>query len=396
MRILAINIELPFPPIGGGPLRTFHLLRSLAEKHEVTLVAFSYGDERGQPPFSVRVIPVPWELPEPYLRMESADDKVAQEAYDSLQRIAEPWFVSYLQSGAMLSLLHGLGTEEKFDLVWIEDTDMAQFLPALPAAGPRILDFQNVYSLMARRTADQSATPQAEAEAERTLRFEKTVASQFDLCMACSELEAQAAQNLLGLKKVYVIPNGVDTHFFQPVPAQAGIGDLLFTGTMSYPPNVEAVHFFVASVLPQILRENPSVKFHIVGAKPVEEVKRLAGENVIVHGQVPDVRPYLNSAAVAVVPVRSGGGTRLKVLEAAASGKAIVSTSLGTEGLPFCNGRDALIADTADDFAAAVLSLLKDPQLRSDLGQRARQTSLAYDWSQIGRNFRRLVEAQLT
>jgi len=150
---------------------------------------------------------------------------------------------------------------------------------------------------------------------------------------------------------------------------------LLYTGLMSYDPNVGAVRHFVAEVLP-LIRQEINAAFHIVGAGPTEEVQALASESVIVHGSVPDMRPYFDAAMAVVVPLLEGGGTRLKILEAAASGKAIVSTSLGAEGLNLRHDEDLLIADSAPEFAAAVIRLCKDAGLRWRLGQQARSASL--------------------
>jgi glycosyltransferase involved in cell wall biosynthesis len=197
----------------------------------------------------------------------------------------------------------------------------------------------------------------------------------------------------LGAKNVEVVPNGVDTSFFTPGDYAATQPYLLYTGLMSYEPNVGAVRHFVAEVLPLIRQEIPNAAFHIVGARPTEEVQALASESVIVHGSVPDMRPYFDAAMAVVVPLLEGGGTRLKILEAAASGKAIVSTSLGAEGLSLRHDEDLLIADSALEFAAAVIRLCKDAGLRWRLGQQARSASLEYDWKRIGARFRRVVES---
>ena len=160
---------------------------------------------------------------------------------------------------------------------------------------------------------------------------------------------------------------------------------------MNYPPNIEAACFFAEEILPLVREVVPHARFHIVGADPAPEVRALASDAIVVHGRVPDVRPFLAASEVVVVPVRSGGGTRLKVLEAAASGKAIVSTRLGVEGLDF-SADDLLIADDAPDFARAVVRLLGDPKTRRAIGSRARLVAGRYQWSAIGEEFRRILE----
>jgi glycosyltransferase involved in cell wall biosynthesis len=191
---------------------------------------------------------------------------------------------------------------------------------------------------------------------------------------------------------VEVVSNGVDTMFFTPGPKQASGCNLLFTGTMVYWPNIKAVEYFTEAILPSIRRAVPEAILHIVGASPTEEVTNLAGDGVVVHGAVADMRPYFHEAAVVVAPLRHGGGTRLKILEAAASGKAIVSTPLGAEGLDFRHDQDLVIAETAEDFADAVIGLLRDEARRRRLERNAREASLPYDWQRIGTHFRCLIE----
>jgi polysaccharide biosynthesis protein PslH len=168
-------------------------------------------------------------------------------------------------------------------------------------------------------------------------------------------------------------------------------GSLLFTGRMNYPPNIDAACFFAQEILPLVRAVAPHARFHIVGADPAPEVRALASEAIVVHGRVTDVRPFLANSEVVVVPVRRGGGTRLKVLEAAASGKPIVSTGLGVEGLDL-GSDDVLIADDAVGFADAIVSLLGNPNTRRALGSRARLAAGPYQWSAIGEEFRRILE----
>jgi glycosyltransferase involved in cell wall biosynthesis len=193
-----------------------------------------------------------------------------------------------------------------------------------------------------------------------------------------------------------VVPNGIDTTMFAPSHASTRKGAVLFTGMMSYEPNVDAVYYFVTEVLPLIRGAVPHAQLDVVGMNPPPRIAALSSPSVIVHGQVPDVRPFQEEAEVVVVPVRRGGGTRLKVLEAAACGKAIVSTTLGIEGLEFQAGRDLMVADSPAAFADAVVTLLRDTTLRAQLGIRARDVACRYDWTAIGERFRSLVEETAT
>lgn len=398
MRILIVSPSIPFPPIGGDKLRIYHLLRALATRHDVTLVGFTYGDldyNPTFPTFPVQMVSVPWEWPELYREMEYGDAISSQLAYEKLaSETAEPFLVSYFESAVMEKTLRQISQDE-FDLVLIEHTYMARFLPALPTHVPKVLDLHNVHTRIAQRaTVGKSALEQerANTEADRTLQFEKLVASQCACCLTVSHLEAAAARNLLGIDCVQVLTNGVDTSFFTATEEQPTSGYLLFTGTMNYTPNIEAVQYFTKDILPQIQQEIPEARLHIVGASPTKEVNCLASESVIIHGFVPDIRPYYRNAALVVVPLLHGGGTRLKILEAAASGKAVVSTSLGAEGLEFCSGLDLVVADAASDFADCVINLLRDEVQRRQLEQQARRASKQYDWEKIGSQLCHIVE----
>lgn len=394
MRILVLALGVPFPPAGGGLTRTFHLLRALASQHHVTLAAFTYGEPHGPPPYPLELHTVPWRWSRDYEAMTGADSEASQQAYQRLTfQSSEPWFVSVMDPSALDAVL--AGQPRDYELILLEGTPLARFLPALPPGVPRVLDLFDIHSVMAQRSA-RSAAPGDRArdrEFERTLAFERHAVASCDLCLVVSDHDAAIARDLLGARSVRVVANGVDTSYFTPASNQPEPGMLLFTGRMNYAPNTDAVHHFVNDVLPRIRQDVPTAALHIVGAAPPPDVVALAGEGVIVHGQVDDVRPFHHRAEVVVVPIRAGGGTRLKVLEAAACGKAIVSTELGAEGLPLHDGVELVIAETSVDFAAAVVALLSDPEKRQQLGTRARGAAAAFDWAAIGNEMRAAVEA---
>ena len=393
MRILTLALGIPFPPLGGGLTRTFHLLRALAPRHDLVLAAFTYGGQHDAPPFRVDVKTAPWQWSQDYQEMIGVDVAAAQRAVVKLTYESnDPWFVSVSNPTAMEEVLREV-LRTHVDVVLLEGTPLARLLPMLPPETPRVLDLLDVHSVIARREADAARVGDTAArrEADRTLRFERAAAQSCDRCLAVSSEDAAAARDLLGLDRVDVVPNGVDTSFFTP-SLRPDDGSLLFTGRMNYGPNVDAVCYFVDEILPLVRREMPDTRLHVVGTDPPENVRSLASEAVTVHGRVPDVRPYHERAAVIVVPIRQGGGTRLKVLEAAAAGKAIVSTSPGVEGLPFGHGREVLVADSPSDFASAVVALLRDAGLRAELGTRARAVACAYDWSAIGKKCEGILE----
>jgi glycosyltransferase involved in cell wall biosynthesis len=367
----------------------------LATRHDVTIVGFTSGSEVIPPSFPIRTIEFAWDKPPLYREMGSDDPNVWRPAYEQLNsEIAEPWFVSYLQSAGMEALL-GRVSREGFDLIVVHHSNMARFLPAIAPDVPKILNLHNVHALIAERAAAELSGAEAEEarwEAERTRRFERHAASQCELCLVTSEHEADAARRLLGIEHIRVVPNGVDSSRFAPSDGPTTAGYLLFTGTMCYPPNVEAARYFAKAVLPRVRQEEPAARLHIVGAFPVEEVKALASDSVVVHGRVPSMVPYYHEAAVVVVPLLHGGGTRHKILEAAACEKAVVTTTLGVEGLDFTAGKEVVVADTADEFADAVVHLLRAEGERRELGRRARRVARQVEWDEIGTAYCRIVE----
>ena len=385
MRILALALGIPFPPVGGGLTRTFHLLKAIAPHHDVTLIGFTYegADRHEEPPYPLHVEAVPWQWSRDYREMIGADAAAAARAYERLTyKCDQPWFASVVDPGPMQKTLSKVLTTPP-DIVVIEGMPLAQFLPSLPANRPRVLDLFDVHSAMEHH-AD-------EREAQRTLAFEREAVRACTSCLTVSAADAEAARSLLGASSVHLVPNGVDTSYFMPSAMPIEEGSLLFTGRMNYPPNIDAACFFAAEILPLVRQAAPHARFHIVGADPAPEVRALASDDIVVHGRVTDVRPFLANSEVVVVPVRSGGGTRLKVLEAAASGKPIVSTRLGVAGLDF-GADDVLIADEARGFADAIVSLLRNADMRKAIGNRARQMSGRYEWSAIGEEFRAIVE----
>jgi glycosyltransferase involved in cell wall biosynthesis len=307
----------------------------------------------------------------------------------------EPWCNNWVESDSMRDAIR-TEVEAGIDLILIETSVMARFLSELPAEVPKILDLHDVYSRMRLRSAESASgecKKQEMLEFERTLAFERDAVAQCSAVAVCSEIEAERARDLLGAIDVHVIPNGVDTAFFQPVRTTPLSDRVLFTGTMSYAPNIEGVTWFVKQVWPLVRRRNAGARLDIVGAEPPESVRNLACRDVVVHGMVPDMRPFYRDAAIVVVPLLQGGGTRLKILEAGACAKAIISTSIGADGLDFDDGRDIILADSADTFAAEIHRLSSAPATRRSLGAHARKAAEGYDWRSISQRLTSLVDS---
>ena len=218
--------------------------------------------------------------------------------------------------------------------------------------------------------------------------YEGRTLARFDGVLAVSDADRQTFAALYPdaiRQPVHVVPTGVDTDYFAPAPSDPASRTIVFTGSMDWLPNEDSMQFFCRDILPRIRAAEPDVRLSIVGRAPTPAVKRLAEDGgVHVTGSVDDVRPYIREAAIYIVPLRIGGGTRLKIFEAMAMGKAVVSTTVGAEGLPVTDGEHVILADQPETFAAAVVGLLRDPDRRAHIAAAARRLVVEqYDWSAV-------------
>ncbi len=379
-----VSAAVPFPPHGGGRMRTHELCRAMASEHDVSMLAFSFdGEFYREPDFEIDLEMVPWEPPQEWAALHGPDADAAVEAYRELDEVrVEPWFVSFYDSDEMRARVSARsGT---YDLVLFEGTDMALFLDQTDEV-IRVLDFMDLHSAMASRDARSAGDadgPRLRAEAERTLVFERRAATRCSWCLAVSDEEEAAARSLLGIEDIIVVPNGVNPDYFGTIEEEAGEpGGILFMGSFDYGPNVEAMTWFVRDVLPTVCAARPEATFEIIGRSPPESLRALDSPHVRVHGSVPDVRPHLSRAEIVVVPLLGGGGTKLKTLEALAAGRAVVSTSIGVEGLDLAGGQEVVVVDDSRGFATALIDLLTDADKRRSLARRGRAAAARHDWA---------------
>jgi len=395
MNLLFLTPQIPYPPQHGGALRAYNLIRVLAQRHAITLLSFVRTPEDLD-----RVGP----LRDCCQRIETvpAPTRSHLRRAFSVFLSPEPDLALRLVSTEFQARLDALLRESRFDVLQIEEIMLARYGLALDMdieLRPRLVfDTYNAeYVLQQRAFETDVHDPRRWAGALYSLiqwrklrRYEARVCRRFDCTVVVSQADAVALHALDPALPLVVVPNGVDVaHYAGYVP---GADDpvlppnsLVFTGKMDFRPNVDAVLWFVESVLPLIQRQVPGVRFYVVGQSPLPRVRALAANPaVIVTGRVPDVRPYIAGAAVYVVPLRIGGGSRLKVLEALAMGRAVVSTSLGCEGYPLVADRELVVADEPTDFARAVIALLRDPGRRAELGEAGQRFAAErYDWSVI-------------
>ena len=383
LNILLLTPSLPYPPIWGFGIRVYQLIRELSRRHRVTLLTYSRAEEDERENIAVmrEICAAVQVVPSPSL----PGDKRREQLLSLFSPLS--YQTSSLRSPAMQETLTRLLTTQHFDLVQVESSQLAGF--NFGSSVPVILDEHNLeYELLQRLYQGERAPVRRLynwAEFVKFRREEQACWRKASACLLTSGREEEILTGLLPGKLATTIPNGVDIEFYQPTPETPTEPDsLIFTGLMTYRPNIDGAIYFVEEVLPLIHKTRPSVTLKIVGAGAGEEIAHLAGPSVTITGAVPDMRVHFAAAAVAIVPLRMGSGTRLKVVEGLAMGKPMVSTSVGCEGIHVRSEEHLLVADTPAAFAEAVLRLLSDPPLAETLSRQGRAlVESEYGWGSI-------------
>jgi glycosyltransferase involved in cell wall biosynthesis len=381
-KILALTSRLPYPPREGHQLRSWHMLRALAKQHEVTLLSFVRDDDAPDAAGPLRdavarleMFPVPSEGSRVALGLALARGVIGR----------HPFVVEKYASPA----LHACIAEilPHVDVVHVDMLPLATLIG--PTQIPIVLNAHNVEHELLQRRIEIETRPLHRAflrtQVARLKQFETEVCRRAARILACSDIDAKQLAALAPQTPVTVVPNGVDADAIEPsLEAPRRCDRMIFVGQMSWFPNRDGVEWFLADILPRIVRVKPDAKFALVGKNVGLQVPAAVSRNVELLGFVDDLVPVMRDAAVYVVPLRAGSGTRLKVLEAMAFGKAIVTTHIGSEGITLQDGVNALYADDADAFAAAVVRVMDDRELGLRLGKRARALAVAqYDWKAI-------------
>jgi sugar transferase (PEP-CTERM/EpsH1 system associated) len=405
MKILFLTPQVPYPPRQGAALRNWGLISDLATRHEVALLSFmapSPALPSSPETTTGGTVPVDGEASD-LLRETCRVETVmlpVRTLWDRLRDLLltrQPDMALRLASEPFARRLEAWLKSESFDILQIGGIEMSPYLGVAKAARPQpriVFDNLNCEHLLQRRAflTDLRAPGRWPGAAysfvqwQRLRRYEAQVCRSADHVLAVSDEDAAMLRKLVSDLDVTVVPNGVDTRTYTPsLPDYPPPPTLVFTGTMDFRPNVDAVLWFAHQVLPRVREEVPEVHLFVVGQRPHRRLDSLQTRPAItLTGWVDDVRPYIAQAAVYIAPLRIGGGTRLKLLEAMAMAKPVVATRLGAEGYPVENGRELLLADTPSSFAAAVVSLLQAPKRRAELGKSARAfVERHYDWRSI-------------
>ena len=370
MRLLVLAPRFPYPLDKGDRLTVFNLSKHFSRLHGVALVTFlepgqDPADRRHLDGFVDRIDTVPLRKWRSYLR-----------AVLGMLR-GRPLQVGYYSSPQMARKVQQVIREFEPDIVYSHTIRMAPYLadePRLPSVLAMQISMRLNYGRLARFHKSLLRRLVYRVEAWWAGRYEPRIARRFDRCLLISETDVAA----LGSPRpdnIFINPHGVDFRFFTSTGSGAEeSGDLVFTGNMSYPPNADAVEWFVRDILPLVRKDVPGARLTVVGADPSQSVLALAADAAVeVTGRVPDLRPYLDRAQVAIDPLRVGAGLQNKVLEGMSMGVPMVVTSVANEGIGAEPGRHVLVADTPGDFASAVVALLQDEGLRTTMGQEARR-----------------------
>ena len=381
MNILLLTQVLPYPPDSGPKIKTYNMIKYLAQGHRVTLASFVRGDQsediRHLEQYCQAVHTVPMQR-----------GRIRDAWYMGLSVLrGQPFLMIRDDRKAMRSLVDELSAQRQFDVAHADQLNMAQYAERVPGAF-KVLDAHNALWLLYQRLCETMRPGLSRWLLSRDWRLLKTyegrLVREFDAVLAVSHEDRDALQKAAGEPvDITVIPIAIDTTEVSVVDREPNPSHILHIGTMYWPPNIDGVSWFVREVFPIIRQRRPDVEFDVVGARPPQEIVDMGGEGTGIHvtGYVADPAPYLRQAAVMVVPLRAGGGMRVKILNGLAQGIPMVSTELGYEGIDVTPGENIMGTDDPAGFAEAVLRVLEDQELARRLSINGRRLAEAeYDY----------------
>jgi glycosyltransferase involved in cell wall biosynthesis len=400
MHILFLTQILPYPPDSGPKVKTWHVLKYLSQSgYKITLASFIRPEEE---PFVEKVREICSQVHVvPIKRSRLADIGYLLRSHLS----GRPFLIERDDLYPMQKLVNDLVQAGSFDFIHADQLTMAQFAirgatSTSPGKRPRVIfDAHNAVWTIVERMQERASwflKPVLGIEAQRVKRYEGELQKKVDHVLAVTDVDQVALGQALAFSKVHesdhiapitVIPIVVNTQQLQPVSRKPKSQNIVTLGTLHYPPNADGIRWFANEVFPSITQRLPGTTLTIIGKNPPQDFLVLAARNpntIKVTGYVADLVPYLEESALMVVPVRAGGGMRVRILEALAYAMPVVTTTVGLEGIQAVPGRDVLVADTALDFANKVLHLLEDFSLREELAKNGRQLAeQKYDWQAV-------------
>lgn len=395
MRILWVKTDFLHPTTRGGQIRTLEMLKALHRRHEIHYVCFDDGTNpegaRRSGEYCAQAYPVAHSVP---------PRRSLRFAVQLIEGLLSPVPVSvarYVSRGMKQQIEELLLGQQKFDSL------VCDFLfpaPNIPDISRAVLFQHNVESVIWCRHAKEARHPAKKVyfrlQARRMEAFERDICRRAGHIVAVSEVDRAAMREMFGAERISTIATGVDIDYFAPPPEPEPKADLIFVGSMDWLPNIDAIQYFAAEILPLIHKQHPECRLVVAGRRPSPALEELSRKEprILLTGTVPDVRPYLWGGTVSIVPLRIGGGTRLKIFEAIAAKLPVVSTSVGAEGLPLEDGTHIAIADTPELFAARCLELLAQPERRREMIERSWELVAGrFSWDAVTREFESALEA---
>jgi len=388
LKILFLGLRFPYPPHRGDKIRSYNFIKHLAAKHSLIAVFFSESDGeidvvKHIKPYCELVKLVPFH--KNIARLNSMLHLFSQ----------KPLQIWYWYSHQMQRTIDELVDKYDFDIIHVQFFRMARYVTKFTQYH-KVLDLGDAMSLNLHRRATlekSMAWPMVKLEELRVRRYETEILKDFDMGTMVSAFDRDYLLSLDDSLNLEVVPMGVDLEYFQPSDVQYR-PQLLFTGTMNYFPNYDAVWYFYHKIFPYIKQARPDVTFYVVGNDPLPKLKRLeSNRDIVVTGHVPEIRPYFAQSVVFVSPLRGGSGIQVKNLEAMAMGVPVVTTSVGAAGIEATIGHDLIVADEPKEFAAKVIQLLDDPNLRQQIGQNGRRlVEEKYNWPDVVSRLDRIYE----
>lgn len=387
-RVLVIDEWLPLPLNIGKKIRTMNLLKQLAKRYSIDIICFADNQKEKDyiyelKKLGINVIPIQDKRPKRNSLM----------FFLSLffnQFSSFPFSVSYNYDQDFQCKLAEIIKKYRYDLLHFEWTQVASYLRKLQTNLPVVISAHNIESMIWERYSRNARNIVAKLfyflQMKKMYKFEKWAYNKADFVTAVSEADAKIIKEEYGQKKVLLVSNGVDIHYFKNNNSNIRNNEILFFGAMDYKPNIDAVIFFLENVMPLLVNKLTNVRFLVVGRNPAKRLKNIEKNHsyVEVVGTVDDMRPFYKKDSIFVVPLKSGGGTRLKILEAMAMEMPIVSTRIGAESLHYENGVNIMIADTPEQFCNKIYELYEKPQLKEKLGRAARDlVENQYCWEKI-------------
>ena len=396
MKILWLKSDFLYPADTGGKIRSYNILRQLAGDHEVSYLCLT--DETPSPEaldhlrsFCKYVDYIPFK----------PERKFSPEFYLAVFRnlfSLRPYVINKYKNSRITDEIKKRVAAGEVDILLCDFLEMSVNLADITGV-PMVLFQHNVETEIWRRHFETSENPLNKGylyiDYQRFFKYEKMACGWFDDVLVVSESDGRLLREKYNVKHTTIIPTGVDTEYFKPNPDLIEPKTIAFVGSMDWLPNQDAVDYFIGDIYPKIKAKAADVRFYIVGRRPPEKIMNLARQDssITVTGTVDDIRPYVDKARVYIVPIRIGGGTRIKIYEALAQKKAIISTAIGAEGLPLEDGKHIIIADDPDRFADAVLRLLDDDDLNTRIGENGYSlVNEKYSWEKVAGNISRALQ----